>query len=289
VPRRRASGRPEAPRRSETPFPPAGDPHARIHVAPVGFEVERVTEPVLQERADRVYLITRTRDDAAQPFVDEVVRRLRRARRPVEVEVRRADIWDVFGALAELRTIFERERRIDRHASDVVPIRVNVSTGTKITAIAGTLACMLWKGEPYYAQVTQAWYSGLTPQVRPVNDIVSRIDPVTVYELRAPTPELVEVLEALERRGGELRKRELLRELGLDRRAGGDGRVLSPQAQHSRLRGRLEPLEGKWGFVSSEFGGSRGRVRLTRQGRLALALFGRAVPGVARGSGPSPD
>jgi hypothetical protein len=289
VPRRRASGRPEAPRRSETPFPPAGDPHARIHVAPVGFEVERVTEPVLQERADRVYLITRTRDDAAQPFVDEVVRRLRRARRPVEVEVRRADIWDVFGALAELRTIFERERRIDRHASDVVPIRVNVSTGTKITAIAGTLACMLWKGEPYYAQVTQAWYSGLTPQVRPVNDIVSRIDPVTVYELRAPTPELVEVLEALERRGGELRKRELLRELGLDRRAGGDGRLLSPQAQHSRLRGRLEPLEGKWGFVSSEFGGSRGRVRLTRQGRLALALFGRGLPGAARRSGPSPD
>ncbi|MCI4354501.1 MAG: DUF6293 family protein, partial [Thermoplasmata archaeon] len=53
---------------------PLGDPHARIHVAPVGFEVERVTQPILAERADRVYLLTRSGDDAAAPFVDEVVR-----------------------------------------------------------------------------------------------------------------------------------------------------------------------------------------------------------------------
>ncbi len=259
-------------------FPPPGDPHARIHVAPVGFEVERVVEPVVSERADRVYLLTRSHDDAAQPFVEEVLRRLARAPRPIEVEVRRTDIWDVLGALGELRAIFERERRIDRHATDVVPIRVNVSTGTKITAIAGTLACMLWKGEPYYAQVTQAWYSGLTPRVRRVNDVVSRVDPVTIYELRAPNAELVAVLEALDRRGGELRKRDLIRELGLDAPSAGGGRALSPQAQHSRLRGRLEPLEGKWGFVTTRSSGARGRVRLTEQGRLAIALFGRPGP-----------
>lgn len=268
----KASGAPES-----ATGPTVGDPHARIHVAPVGFEVERVTEPLLRERADRVYLLTRAHDDAARPFVKEIVRRLGRAPRPIEVEIRRTDIWDVLGALAEMRAIFERERRLDRHAPDVVPLRVNVSTGTKITAIAGTLACMLWKGEPYYAQVSQAWYSGLTPKVRPVNDVVSRVDPVTVYELRSPTPEMVAVLEALDRRGGELRKRELIRELKLDAPPAGGGRELSPQAQHSRLRGRLEPLEVKWGFVTTRATGGRGRVRLTDQGRLALALFGRVA------------
>jgi hypothetical protein len=257
-----------------------GDPHARIHVAPVGFEVERVTAPILEDRADRAYLITRASDDVAKPFVDEVLRRLRRARHPIDVRVCKADIWDVFRALEQLRAIFEGERRLDRRAADTVPIRVNVSTGTKITAIAGTLACMLWKGEPYYVQVSRAWYSGLTPKVRPVNDIVSRVEPVSVYELRAPSADLVEVLVALHRRGGSLRKRELLRELGLDRpQPGGDGRpaaLLSPQAQHSRLRSRLEPLQTKWGFVATDHGGGRGRIRLTPQGRLALALFGPA-------------
>ena len=254
-----------------------GDPHARIHIAPVGFEVERVTEPVIAERADRVYLITRAEEDAARPFVEEVLRRLEGSPRPIEVLVRRTNIWDVFGALTEMRSIFERESRLDRHSPEVVPIRVNVSTGTKVTAIAGTLACMLWKGEPYYAQVSRSWYSSLTPKVRSVNDVVTRIDPVSVYELRAPAEELVAVLRALDRRGGSLRKRELIRELGLDIAPESGGRAPSPQAQHSRLRSRLEPLQGKWGFVAAEVGGARGRVRLTPQGRLALTLFGRST------------
>ena len=258
-------------------LPSFGDPHARIHIAPVGFEVERVTEPILRERADRVYLLTRTGEDAAEPFVREVLRRLAAADFPIDVRVERTEIWDVFGALAALRGIFEAEARIDRRAAGVVPIRVNVSTGTKITAIAGTLACMLWRGEAYYVQVASAWYSGLQPKIRRVNDVVRRVDPVSVYELRAPGPDLVELLEALDRRGGTLRKRELIRELGLDRPHADDrkGTAPSPQAQHSRLRTRLLPLENRWGFVASDPGTSRGRVRLTDQGRLALLLFGR--------------
>jgi hypothetical protein len=157
----------------------------------------------------------------------------------------------------------------------VVPLRVNVSTGTKITAIAGTLACMLWRGEPYYVQVSRSWYSRFTPKVQPVNDVVRSVDPVSVYELRAPGPELVAVLEALDRAGGTLRKRDLIRALGLDLAAAG-GRAPTPQAQHSRLRLRLTPLEAKWGFVADEAHGARGRVRLTPQGRLALTLFGTA-------------
>lgn len=244
----------------------------------MGFEVERVTEPVLAERADRVYLLTRAVDDAAAPFVREVERRLACAPRPVDVRVRPVEIWDVFQALSEMRRIFDEEGRVDRHAPGVVPIRVNVSTGTKITAIAGTLACMLWRGEPYYVQVSRAWYSGLTPKVRPVNDVVDRVDPVSVYELRAPSRDLVQVLEALDRRGGTLRKRDLIRELGLDRPAPVEegGHAPTPQAQHSRLRHRLEPLEKRWGFVAVDPGGRRGRVALTPQGRLALTLFASA-------------
>ncbi len=261
-----------------------GDPRARIHIAPVGFEVERVVEPILNDAADRAYLLTRSGDDVAAPFVREVVRRLRAATGAPEVLVEETEIWDVFGALGRIRSIFDREQRADRKASGVLPIRVNVSTGTKITAIAGTLACMLWRGEPYYVQVSSSWYSHRTPTVRAVNDVVARIDPVGVYELRAPSRELVEVLEALQRGGGALRKHDLIQRLGLDRRRGDDPRASapSPQAQHSRLRLRLEPLQQRWGFVEADRGG-RGRVRLTEQGRLALALFGEAS-----GTGPVP-
>jgi hypothetical protein len=254
-----------------------GAPHGRIHIAPVGFEVERVTDPLEADRADRVYLLTRAERDRAAPFVDEVTRRLRRASWPIEVRVVRTDLWDVFHALGSLRTIFETEGRTDRTARDVVPLRVNVSTGTKITAIAGTLACMLWNGRPYYAQVSRAWYSDRTPRVGEVHDVVDRVEPVGVYELRAPAQELIEILEALDRRGGVLRKRELLRELGLDRPGPDGGPAVSAQAQHGRLRRRLDPLERRWGFVRTESAGPRARVQLTEQGRLALTLFGRGA------------
>lgn len=264
-------------RKKEVPPGPAvGAPHARVHVAAVGFEVERVTAPVEADHADRVYLLTRTERDAAAPFVDRVVRQLHRAAWPVEVRVVRTDLWDVFHALSSLRTIFETEHRIDRNAREVLPIRVNVSTGTKINAIAGTLACMLWNGAPYYAHVSRAWYTDRTPRAGEVHDVVERVEPVGVYELRSPAPELVEVLEALGRRGGTLRKRELIRELGVDRPGPEGGKAPSPQAQHGRLRRRLEPLERRWGFVRSESSGPRARVQLTEQGRLALALFGHA-------------
>jgi hypothetical protein len=270
-----APRRPVAPAKGPTRLP-VGDPHARVHVAAVGFEVERVTDPVLAERADRVYLLTKAEEDAARPFVDEVVRRLRAADPSLDVRVTPTAIWDVFGSLEQLRRIFAAERRTERRAPGVVPIRVNVSTGTKISAIAGTLACMLWRGEPYYVQVSRSWYSSRTPTVRPINDVVRSVEPVGVYELRAPSRELVEVLEALARAGGTMRKRELIGSLGLKaaRPGEGNGRAPSPQAQHGRLRRRLEPLEGKWGFVESD-AGVRGRVRITEQGRLALALFGR--------------
>jgi Family of unknown function (DUF6293) len=259
------------------PGPLAGDPRARVHIVPVGFEVERITEPVTADRADRVYLVTRGDRDAAAPFLAEVERRLARTPWPIDVRVVRTNLWNAFEALAAYRGIFESERRAERGARGVLPLRVNVSTGTKITAIAGTLACMLWNGEPYYVQVSRSWYSDRTPRVRSVSDVVERVEPVNVYELRAPAPELVEVLEALDRRGGALRKRELLRELRLDRPPREGGHVPSPQSQHGRLRRRLEPLEQRWGFVVSEAKGSRARVRLTDQGRVALTLFGRTV------------
>jgi hypothetical protein len=262
-------------RRPETRNGPLfGDPHARVHIVPVGFEVERITEPLTIERADRVYLVTRTDRDAAAPFVAEVVQRLAHTSWPIDVRIVRTDLWSVFDALAAFRTIFAEEGRTDRDAHGVLPIRVNVSTGTKITAIAGTLACMLWNGEPYYVQVSRSWYSDRTPRVRAVNDVVERVEPVNVYELRSPSRELVEVLEALERRGGSLRKRELLRELGLDRASADGTPAASPQAQHGRLARRLEPLEQRWGFVRTEARGPQARVRITEQGRVALALFG---------------
>ena len=46
----------------------------RVHIAPVGFEVDRIIIPAKQMRADRVWLIGHSNlsDDKARPFLEKI-------------------------------------------------------------------------------------------------------------------------------------------------------------------------------------------------------------------------
>ena len=46
----------------------------RVHIATVGFQVKRITEPLIRERADKVYLITHSQDDKADPYLEKISR-----------------------------------------------------------------------------------------------------------------------------------------------------------------------------------------------------------------------
>lgn len=67
-------------------------------------------------------------------------------------------------------------------------IYINVSTGSKVTSIAGTLACMIWKGTPYYAHID---YDNIKKD--PVDGLpeekVDAIDKPPVYSLNKPRAE----------------------------------------------------------------------------------------------------
>src|SRR6266487_4622683 len=127
-------------------------PELRIHIVTVGFQIRRITEPLIRERADKVYLITRTHEDKATAYLDKVMKILRKERY-LQIEKRAMDIWDLFDCLQTYKKIInEEEEKEGKNAH----IYINVSTGSKVSSIAGTLACMIWKGTPYYAHI----YSG---------------------------------------------------------------------------------------------------------------------------------
>ena len=45
----------------------------RVHISPVGFDTpERVTGPLLEHRADRVYLVSRSKNDSASDMMKQV-------------------------------------------------------------------------------------------------------------------------------------------------------------------------------------------------------------------------
>ena len=116
-------------------------PGLRVHIATVGFQVRRITEPLIREKADKVYLLTRSHDDGATAYLDKVLKILRKERY-LQIEKRTMDIWDLFDCLQTYKKIIKEE---EERGGKSTHIYINVSTGSKVSSIAGTMACMIWK------------------------------------------------------------------------------------------------------------------------------------------------
>ena len=241
----------------------------RVQVVPLGFEYARLREPVRSWKADRVVAIEYV-EDTDVPYIDAFLEELAADDR-VDLEVRTCDIFDLYDALGAVAAA------IDDHADD--DVYVNVSAGSKITAIAGTIACMATGATPVYARPDYGPDDERIPD-EPLHDAVAETFALPTYPIERPSHEHVAVLEFVAESGdGEGRyegvtKGELLdfgarEELpfvaesdaetrkGLYRRL--DSRVLSPL------------LERQYVAVSQV--GREKYVSLTEQGENVLRAF----------------
>ena len=237
----------------------------RVHVVPVGFEVLRVTEPLIRMRADKAYFVRYRADDPAMRFYARVKNELESRYQHIAIEETFVDIWNLYSCLEAYREIIRQEQ--GNH------VYFNVSTGTKITAMAGLLSCMLWDATPYYAKVAY-------PQAR-AQDIpteqVDEPDILPIYEINKPKEELLLILGILKQNGGRMKKVNLIRKLeeeGIIKVRDESKTDLSRAAKHSQLRAMIEPLESSWRYIKVEASGRRSEVSLTEQGNTALNVFG---------------
>jgi hypothetical protein len=153
----------------------------RVHIAPQGFEKERIYEPAIEQDADLVILLVHDADEKdglAVECQEEVTAELEKA--DIECQIRQCDIFDLKLALAEFQNL------IYQHQTDSV--FVNISTGSKITAIAAMLACMMAGGTPYYVKPEDYGESTVSTGVQ---DSFS----VAAYPIDPPSEDTVRVLE----------------------------------------------------------------------------------------------
>jgi len=80
----------------------------RVHVAGLGYEVQRIVQPALDMRADRVHLLTDPPKAALRPYHDRVLKRLKQA--GVECVVKHCAVWDPNAVVGEMGRIAEAER-----------------------------------------------------------------------------------------------------------------------------------------------------------------------------------
>lgn len=236
----------------------------RIHIVPVGFEFQRVTQPLIDKQADKVYLVTFKKDDDAKGFFSKIKKELSQNYKHIQVEEVFLDIWDLYECIEEFRKIILREE--GNH------VYVNVSTGTKITAIAGMLSCMLWNATPYYAPIS---YPDRESKSMPSEHVLDSKE-LPTYDIKKPERKYMHILELLKSNGGTMRKSKIiseLEEMGMLRTTDQDRRELKGPAKHSQLRALLNPMEQDWKFVQVKASGRRSEVTITNQGKNALRIF----------------
>lgn len=247
-------------------------PSERVHIAPLGFEHDRVVKAAEQLKADRLILLEWGEGERA-PFFDEVYDDIEAA--GIFRETRSCNIFDMY----EVVRVTARE--VQKNAED--DVFVNIATGSKISAIGCMIACMVTDAVPYYVEPKQYGEED-AQRTKPVSYGVENIKQLPAYPIDAPETQLIYVMEYIYRHG-PVTKKDLI-EFGQ-----GDGEsipagtpteglpfITDHEADSDRARYRvlethiLEPLTEK-GFIKIREVGRRKEVDLTEDGENTLSAF----------------
>lgn len=253
----------------------------RVHIAPVGYDIDRVVLPLERMAADRVWLVKERNEteDNGLEYYQGILDGLQKKVPQCEVKNKSCDLLnrDLFDILRVYREIIEEES--ENH------IFINVSTGTKIHSIAGMLVSMIFKEEkndicPYYAVPED--YDGETASGRPLVTGCKDIHSIPSYKIERPREDLLTVLkiiEALTLDGTRLTKNVLIEKLDEIRYLEfQQERVRSSQdaksAKYRALdRKYIQPLI-EWNFIEILGTGTRKEIQLTQEGKNILKFLG---------------
>ena len=247
-------------------------PSERVHIAPLGFEHDRVVEAARQLKADRLILLEWGEGDRP-PFFEDVYADIEAA--GIDRETRSCNIFDMY----EVVGVAAKEAQM--HADD--DVFINISTGSKISAIGCMIACMVTDASPYY--VEPEWYGEQDVQrTNPVSHGVKNIKQLPAYPIDGPDAQLIYVMEYIYREG-PVTKKDLI-EFGQGNRSSNAVKPPSeglpfikeyePDSDRARYRllenHVLKPL-AETDFIETRDVGRRTDVDLTEDGENTLSAF----------------
>ena len=236
----------------------------RIHIAPVGFEIDRIVLPAVEMKADLVYLIVHDNlsTDKAQNHHTEIQKQLKKKK--IKTETVYANRFKLFDIIRVVKELIE-ENRTDS-------FYVNVASGSKIHAIGCMMACMVFDDRknihPFYPQAKEyPTYKEKEQQTYGVEEIHA----LPTYQLLTPKPHLLAALKIIKEHDGRIQKK-VLAEIAEERKILNIG---ARKENHSNARFAsldkkiIQPLINIWKFIDEEKIGKNRWIFFTDDGKNA--------------------
>ncbi len=237
----------------------------RVHIAPVGFENDRIVLPLRQMKADKVWLISQKHDNKAATYSEKIISLLKTSK--IDYEQIDCEITDLYDVLKTIRIILEKEASND--------IFINVSSGSKIEAIAGMMASMIFREGnrimPYY--VVPEKYNTQPEAGTPLSSGIKDIQTLPEYRIEQPKQQLIKLLRIVDQAGGAISKKELIEEATENGLIRVGGRNEAQSKYMSLNKNFLSPLED-WRLIRVQKEGRRKQVLLTDEGKNMLKFLG---------------
>ena len=238
----------------------------RVHIAPVGYEIDRVVLPAKNLKADKVYLLVHENksQDRAISFYENITKQLKKLN--IEVAMEYHNRLDLFAIIKSVKQLIEKEKKNT--------LFVNLASGSKIQSIGCMMACMMFNEyqnvRPFYVEAKEyLGYSG-----KPISKGIKEIEYVPTYNIQKPDTKHIAALKIIQEHD-RLTKKEMA-DLAIEQK------LITVNAQKDNQnqatfasldKNIIQPLLDKWKYITVEKLGRNRYIQLTEEGKKAAEVL----------------
>jgi len=236
----------------------------RVHVAPIGFEIDRIVLPFLAMKGERIHLIVRKgRNERGDKCVKGVKEDLEAKKRLYEVHETELDL---FKLIHLCRGVVEKELKAGNH------VFVNMSSGGSMHAVACHFATLTFKeGVSAYYAYPERYIESVNSDRPQLSAGLSKVEIVPHYSIELPGENELRLLKIVAE--AKIPSKKAILEACIE------GGLITSEGKskpygHVVLDNRfIRPLEEK-GLLTVEDKGRTARVTPTEKGINTLILNG---------------
>jgi hypothetical protein len=226
----------------------------RLHIVPIGFEYDRILFPLGELKAESVIFIQHKDPTKGQPFLNRVLEKIK-----IRYFLKSCDLFDWDSILLLLSNLYAEN-------CEKFEMFVNVSSGSKIFAMAAYHAALIGKFNLYYVLMENYIPKGEHISENPID-----ILPIPLIKIRKPNPKYIKFLKIvtdylIEENRRFITKKETIKKIPYYPET-----KLSKSGYNRLMKEYLNPMI-QWGFISF-LPNYQHHYKITHTGRQYLDIY----------------
>jgi len=237
----------------------------RVHIAPVGYEIDRIVLPAKKMRADKVILLIHENpgEDKATKFYAKISEQLKKLN--IECTLEYHNRTKLFAIIKTVKQLILQEK------GNIVS--VNLASGSKVQSIGCMMASMMFNDDdnvnPFYVEAKE--YLGFSGKA--MSKGIKEIEHIPTYEIQKPEERHIQALKIVVDNDGKISKKEMAR-IAVEQKLIVVNAENESQATYASLdKNIISVLENRWGFVKVNKIGRTRWIEITDEGKYAAEFL----------------